>query len=297
MPGTHQPVFPGVFADPHITVFDDTFYIYPTTDGFPNWGGTAFSVFSSKNLIEWTKGPVLLDAAKDLTWAKGRAWAPAIARVGDTYYFYFSAEVQLGVATSKSPSGPFKDALGVPLVKAAQYSPQSIDPYVFTDDDGSNYLLFGSGGSGLRMAKLKADMVSFANTPANISPSGASGTLEGSGMFKRKGSYYLYWSEGNTLDAGYKMAYARASSVSGPFTRLGTILAQDTTLKILGSGGGTILAIPSRDEHYIAYHRFKIPGGDGTNRETCIDRLSFNSDGTIAPVKPTLEGLQTAVQP
>jgi beta-xylosidase len=297
MPGTHNPVFPGVFADPNIVIFDDTFYIYPTTDGVANWGATAFSVFSSKNLVEWTKGPVIFDVAKDLTWAKGRAWAPSIARVGDTYYFYFSAEVQLGVATSKSPNGPFKDALGAPLVKAAQYAPQSIDPYAFIDDDGTPYLLFGSGGSGLRIAKLKPDMISFANTPTNISPSGASGTLEGVGMFKRKGSYYLYWSEGDTRSATYCMAYARAASVTGPFTRAATILIQNTALGILGPGGGTILAIPSRDEHYVAYHRFKIPGGDGVNRETCIDRLIFNSDGTLAPVKPTLEGLQTTVQP
>ncbi len=58
-----------------------------------------------------------------------------------------------------------------------------------------------------------------------------------------------------------------------------------------------LLAIPSRDEYYIAYHRFKIPGGDGTHRETCIDRLYFNSDGSIVPVKPTLDGLQAAVSP
>jgi hypothetical protein len=297
LPGTNNPVLPGVFADPHIVVFDDTFYIYPTTDGVADWGATAFSVFSSKNLVQWTKHGVILDAAKDLTWAKGRAWAPAIARVGDTYYFYFSAEVQLGVATSKSPTGPFKDALGAPLVKAGQYSPQSIDPYVFIDDDGTRYLLFGSGGGGLRMAKLNADMVSFANTPSNISPSGASGTLEGVGMFKRKGTYYLYWSEGDTRNASYRMAYARAQAAPGPFTRLATLLEQNPTLGILGPGGGTILDIPARDEHYVAYHRFKIPGGNGTNRETCIDRLTVNSDGTLAPVKPTLEGLQTAVSP
>jgi hypothetical protein len=297
IPGTNNPVLPGLFADPNIVAFDETFYLYPTTDGVASWGATAFSAFSSKNLVQWTNHGVILDAAKDLTWAKGRAWAPAIARVGDTYYFYFSAEVQLGVATSKSPTGPFKDALGAPLVKAAQYAPQSIDPYVFIDDDGARYLLFGSGSGGLRMAKLGADMISFASTPSNISPSGASGTLEGAGMFKRKGSYYLYWSEGDTRNATYRMAYASASAVAGPFARLATILEQNTTAGILGPGGGTILAIPSRDEHYVAYHRFKIPGGDGTNRETCIDRLFFNNDGTIAPVKPTREGLQAAVQP
>jgi beta-xylosidase len=297
IPGTNNPVIKGLFADPNLVVFDGTFYIYPTTDGIANWGATSFSVFSSKNLVQWTNQGVILDVAKNLTWAKGRAWAPGIARVGDTYYFYFSAETQIGVATSMSPIGPFKDALGVPLIKTAQYAPQSIDPYAFVDDDGTYYLLFGSGGGGLRMVKLNADMISFTGTPANISPTGASGTLEGSGMFKRKGTYYLYWSEGDTRTATYRMAYARAQSAMGPFTRLATILEQNTALGIMGPGGGTILPIADRDEFYVAYHRFKIPGGDGTNRETCIDRMTFNSDGTIAPVKPTLEGLQVAVQP
>jgi hypothetical protein len=57
------------------------------------------------------------------------------------------------------------------------------------------------------------------------------------------------------------------------------------------------LGLPGRDECYIVYHRFKIPGGDGTHRETGIDRLSFGSDGTIVPVKSTLAGPPTAVAP
>jgi hypothetical protein len=297
LPGSNNPVLTGLFADPNIVIFDDTFYIYPTTDGLANWGATSFSAFSSKDLVRWTNQGVILNVASDLSWAKDRAWAPTIARVGDTYYFYFSAATQIGVATGKAPTGPFKDALGRPLVTTAQYAPQSIDPYVFLDDEGSRYLYFGSGGGGLRVAKLNADMISFASTPTNISPGGASGTLEGCGLFKRNGTYYLYWSEGDTRNATYSMAYAKASSALGPFTRLAVILQQDANLGILGPGGGTILAIPSRDEYYIAYHRFKIPGGDGTHRETCIDRVIFNSDGTIAPVKPTLDGLQTAVLP
>jgi len=75
------------------------------------------------------------------------------------------------------------------------------------------------------------------------------------------------------------------------------ILQENASLGILATGGSTVLAIPARDEYYIVYHRFKIPGGDGTHREVCIDRMSFNSDGTIASVKPTLQGLQAAVSP
>jgi hypothetical protein len=296
-PGTNNPVLPGLFADPNIAVFDGTFYIYPTSDGFASWGATSFSVFSSTNLLAWRNHGVILDVPTALTWAQGHAWAPSITRVGSTYYFYFSADSQLGVATATSPTGPFKDALGKPLATTREYGPQSIDPYAFIDDDGTPYLYFGSASDGLRVVKLGADMVSFSGAPTNISPSGASGTLEGSAVFKRKGSYYLVWSEGDTRTATYKMAYARASSPKGPFTRLATILQQDTGLGILGPGGGTVLAIPSRDEYYLVYHRFEIPGGDGTHREICIDRMGFASDGGIVPVKPTLTGLQTAVAP
>jgi beta-xylosidase len=147
------------------------------------------------------------------------------------------------------------------------------------------------------VAKLGANMVYFSGAPTNISPSGASGTLEGSAMFKRDGTYYLVWSEADTRNATYQMAYARAQSRLGPFTRLTTIPKQDTALGILGPDGGTVLAIASRDEYYVVYHRLKISGGDGTDREICIDRMSFGGDGTIAQVKPTLAGLQTAVSP
>jgi beta-xylosidase len=296
-PGTNNPVLPGYNADPNVVLLDDTFYIYPTTDGFDNWGATSFSVFSSTNLVKWTSGGVILDLTRNLSWASSRGWAPSIVRVGGTYYFYFSADAQLGVATGSSPTGPFKDALGKPLATTRQYGPQSIDPYAFIDDDGTPYLYFGSGSGGLLVAKLNRDMISFGSTPTNISPSGASGTLEGSAMFKRNGTYYLVWSEGDTRNATYKMAYARAQAPLGPFTRLATILQQDTSLGILGPGGGTVLGIPGRDEYYLVYHRFKIPDGDGTHRETCIDRMSFANDGTLVAVKPTLTGLQTAVTP
>jgi|HubBroStandDraft_6_1064221.scaffolds.fasta_scaffold79585_3 hypothetical protein len=297
LPGTNNPVLAGLNADPQVALFDDTFYIYPTTDGFSGWDSTSFSVFSSPNLVQWTNRGVILDLPSDLTWATGHAWAPGIARVGATYYLYFCGDSQIGVATSTSPTGPFKDALGHPLITTTQFGTHSIDPNLFIDDDGTAYLYFGSGSSGLRVVKLNADMISLAGTPTNISPSGASGTLEGSAMFKRNGSYYLQWSEGDTLDANYQVAYARAQSPVGPFTRLGVILQENAGLGILGPGGSTVLAIPGRDEYYMVYHRFKIPGGDGTHREVCIDRMSFNSDGTVVPVTPTLQGLQTAVAP
>ena len=47
----------------------------------------------------------------------------------------------------------------------------------------------------------------------------------------------------------------------------------------------------SSNSWYIAYQRHAIPGGDGTHRETAIDRLAFGEDGVLRPVIPTLEGV------
>jgi beta-xylosidase len=143
----HPPaaVLPGVYADPHIAVFNNTYYIYPTTDGTEGWMSTHFTCWSSKDLRQWKNEGVILDLPKDLTWAKERAWAPAAAYKNGKYYYYFSADVNIGVAVSDKPTGPFKDPLGKPLVRKAMLRGQMIDPMVFIDDDGAAYLYFGQG--------------------------------------------------------------------------------------------------------------------------------------------------------
>ncbi|MGC7099484.1 hypothetical protein ACPZ19_32825 [Amycolatopsis lurida] len=42
------------------------------------------------------------------------------------------------------------------------------------------------------------------------------------------------------------------------------------------------------DVHRARPGEIAVPGGSGTNRETAIDRMEFNSDGTIRTVTPTL---------
>jgi beta-xylosidase len=280
-----NPVLPGFYADPQIAAFGNKFYLYPTTDGYANWLSTQFHAFSSTNLANWKDEGVILDLGPDVSWAADKAWAPGIVLKNGTYYFYFSAGQAIGVASSTSPTGPFKDLLGKPLVEVGQYGVQAIDPYVFTDDDGRVYLYFGSSSSA-RVVELNADMSSFKGTPQTVS---VPGFREGSVAFKRNGKYYFMFSENDTRDENYDVAYGMGSSPMGPFTKpaVNPILKKDTTQGILGTGHNSVLALPNGD-YYIAYHRFRIPGGDGTHREVCIDRLEFNADDTIVPVKTTL---------
>ncbi|MFC4501659.1 MULTISPECIES: family 43 glycosylhydrolase [Streptomyces] len=282
-----SPVLPGLNADPNIVRFGDTFYMYPTTDGFEGWSGTQFKAYSSTDLVHWTDHGVILDLGPDVSWADSRAWDPTIAEKDGKYYFYFCADANIGVAVADSPTGPFKDALGQPLLKAGQLSGQMIDPAVFTDDDGQSYLYWGNGHA--YVVPLDDDMVSFdASKITDITPSGYN---EGTFVVKRQGTYYFMWSENDTRDENYRVAYATGPSPTGPWTKRGVILEKDASLGILGTGHHSVVQVPGTDDWYIAYHRFAIPGGDGTHRETTVDRLEFDADGLIKKVVPTLTGI------
>lgn len=273
-------VLPGVYADPHIAVFGKKFYIYPTTDGTEGWKGTSFTCWSSKDLLKWKNEQVILDLPKDISWAKERAWAPAIAFKNGKYYYYFSADVNIGVAVADKPTGPFKDALGKPLVRRAMLKGQMIDPMVFVDDDGAAYLYFGQGNC--NMVQLADDMISYDSTKIiSIKPKGYN---EGSFVFKRNGQYYLMWSEYDTRDPRYSVACAVSNSPLGPFVKAEGYPVLKGKGVVKGAGHHSVVKVPGKEEWYIVYHRFKIPGGNGYNRETCISPMRFDSAGNILPV-------------
>ena len=271
---------PGVYADPNITAFGKKFYIYPTTDGTVGWASTFFTCWSSDNLVDWKNEGVILDLPKDLTWAKERAWAPAIAKKNNKYYFYYSADVNIGVAVSNKPTGPFKDPIGKPLIKRGSLRGQMIDPMVLVDDDGSAYMYWGQGQC--HAVKLNDDMVSCDTSKiVNFKPEGYN---EGPFVIKRKGIYYLMWSEYDTRDPRYSIAYATSKSPLGPFIKVVNRPVLKGKGVVKGAGHHSVVNVPGTDKWFIAYHRFKIPGGDGYNRETCISPMYFDKEGKILPV-------------
>ncbi len=291
---TGSPVLPGLNADPDVHYLNGEYWIYPTTDGFNGWSGTRFTAYSSKDLVHWKDHGVILDLGADVSWAEKYAWAPAIAERDGKYYFYFCAEQQIGVAVADSPAGPFKDALGKPLVaKGGALRGQMIDPAVFTDDDGTSYLYWGNGHG--YVVPLNDDMTSY--DPAKIKDITPDDFREGSFVIKRHGTYYFMWSEDDTRSEDYHVAYATGPSPLGPWTKKGTILSKRPEYGILATGHHSVVNVPGTDDWYIVYHRFALngpgrPGGDGMHRETTVDRLEFAADGTIKPVVPTLQGIR-----
>lgn len=309
-------------ADPSAHVFEGKIYIYPSHDldhenppPDDNEGGqydmTDYHVFSMDNLhsLPVDHGEVL--NVKNVPWASQQMWAPDAAFKDGTYYLYFPARdkehiFRIGVATSKSPAGPF-----TPEANYIQGS-FSIDPCVFVDDDGQAYMIFGglSGGQlekwqtgqfdpdgkqprssepalGPHIAKLTADMLSFDGPTQEISildkykAAVLAGEedkrfFEASWMHKYDGVYYLSYSTGTT----HYIAYATSDKPTGPFIFRGYLLNP-----VLGWTTHHSI-VEFQGKWYLFYHDATLSGGIDYERSIKVAELTHNTDGTIQTIEP-----------
>lgn len=298
---THRagnPVLSGWYADPEVAVFGDRYWIFPTYSA-PYDQQVFMDAFSSPDLVNWIKHPRIIDT-NEVKWARRAMWAPAVVERGGRYFLFFAAnDIQndqevggIGVGVADRPEGPYRDYLGKPLIDRFYNGAQPIDQFVFRDRDGQDYILYG-GWRHCNIAKLKADFTGFVpfedgTTFKEITPEGY---VEGPILFIRDGRYYFMWSEGGWTGPDYSVAYAIADSPLGPFRRIGKILQQDMAVAT-GAGHHSVLNIPGTDDWYIVYHRRPLGETDANHRVTCIDRMEFDDEGRIKPVRITHEGVE-----
>ena len=323
----NNPVLPGMYADPDIDVLDGKFWIYPTTDGTPGWGGTQFHAFSSRDMVHWVDEGVILDNKEkspgtnskgvqiaSCAWSNGNAWAPAIEEKNGKYYFYFCGRIRddlvsaygdgmaIGVAWADSPAGPYT-AADAPLLYPKMVSDanfgfagQVIDPSIYTEN-GTSYILFGNGSAA--MATLGSDMTSVDTSSFKLFE-GLTDFRESIAVFKRNNTYYFHWSCDDTGSENYHINYGTASSLKGDITNQGTLVEKDTDNDILATGHQSIIYLPDSDRCFIAYHRFYTPlsvgGNVGHHRETCIDEITFKRKSIVSSLyllncTPTMNGV------
>ena len=302
----NNPVLTDLYADPEILYAEKTtkYYIYPTSDGYSGWYGRYFNCFSSDDLVNWKNEGTIVDLTSgQVSWASTYAWAPCIVEKKVkgvyNYYYYFTANKQVGVAVSDSPTGPFVDT-GTALINmkpSGITSGQEIDPDVFTDPvSGKSYLYWGNGY--MAGVELNDDMVSIkSKTMTVLTPDDT--FREASYVIYRNGLYYFFWSENDTGSADYRVRYGTSTSPLGSITipASNVVIARNNTDAIYGTGHNSVVQIPGKDEWYIVYHRLNRPtafnySSPGNFREVCIDKLEFNVDGTIKTITPTLEGIE-----
>ncbi|PKA99616.1 glycosyl hydrolase family 43 [Flavobacteriaceae bacterium MAR_2009_75] len=305
----NNPIIPEWYADPEISVFDDTYWLFPTFSGIVK-KQDFIDAFSSKDLVTWKKHEKII-SPKNVQWVTNELWAPAAIEKDGEYFVFFSAnDIQtpeshwwnpqkhdstevggIGVTVSKNPMGPYKDHIGKPLIGKVINKAQPIDQFVFKAEDGIYYIIYGGWGK-CNIGRLNNDFTSLVPfedgklmkdlTPENY--------VEGPVMFFREGRYYLMWSEGSWGKNSYRVAYGISDTPLGPFDRIATILKSDDSVATC-AGHNSVLQIPRTDDWYIVYHRRPIPNEHRNHRVVCIDKMEFNDDGTIKPVKMTFKGV------
>lgn len=279
-------------ADPTARVFNGRMYLYPSHDivspveSLAEWFCMAdYHVFSSDNLVDWTDHGVILTQNR-IPWVKPDSyamWAPDCVEKDGRYYFYFPASPKgmergfgIGVAVANSPSGPF-----MPMFRPIE-GVMGIDPCVLMDDDGKSYLYWS--GMGISVAPLKDNMMELDGAPVRIQGL-PEGFKEGPFAFKRNGIYYLTfpWVRNETET----LAYAIADNPYGPFEFKGIIMEESPT----GCWTNHHSLVEMDGQWYLFYHHNDYSPDMDKRRSTRIDELTFNADGTINQVVPTLRGV------
>ena len=318
-PGNINPILPGYFADPTIRRFGDIYYIYATTDGTGNGYGPA-QVWASYDFVNWQN--------MVMNWPTTEVvWAPDVVQQPDgAFRYYYCEPCVISIGESQSPVGPWRNILGrdnaAMVPDRYVHNAITLDPQLFTDDDGSQYLYFTTwgiyDGFGCGVAKLASPAPSFQGTdngegrqnrgdarrwredhpfpiPADqffsekrlIPNTQLKDIFEAPFVFKRNGVYYFTYSSGSCHTDTYRVQYAVSTSgPMGPFEYKGELLTTNEDLTVHGPGHHSVLERDGR--YFIVYHRHNLPRSvHGFNRQVCIDELQFDAQGNILPVVPT----------
>jgi len=285
-------------ADPAPMVHDGRLYLYVGHDEYYEGqdsasGGHEFNItewlcYSTDDMKTWTDHGAVLSPA-DFQWATGEAWASQVVEHNGKFYYFTTVQAgepytgkAIGVAVGDSPTGPFADAIGKPLVcdtmtdNGARGWWNDIDPTVLIDGDTA-WLCWGNGTCFL--ARLKPGLLEI---DGDIKVLDLPGYVEGPWLHKRNGLYYLtYASSGPGQET---ISYATATSMDGDWTPRGELTGPAENSFTIHPG-----IIEFNGQSYLFYHNavLEIDGHKGAigRRSVCVDSLFYNPDGTMRPVR------------
>lgn len=286
-------------ADPGAFVYDGRVYIYASNDDEniideEGYEMTSIVAVSSSDLVNWTDHGIVFDVPEGASWAQ-YSWAPSpIERNGMFYLYFGNSGGGIGVARSNSPTGPFTDPIGGPLITTS--TPGVLpadgiwlfDPMAFIDDDGQAYLYFGGNGEdNMRVIKLNEDMISVDGEATSFT---VPNFFEASWMHKEDSVYYFSYSTDGS--AGLRIDYMSSKSPMTDFTYGGILAPQPPNNS---NNNNHHANFKFNGTWYHAYHNRIIAQQAGVlptyRRSLNLDTFSHNGDGTINSVVHTSSGV------
>jgi hypothetical protein len=176
-----------------------------------------------------------------------------------------------------SPVGPFKDALGKPLLPQDLTPIKEYDPTILIDDDDKNsaYIAFGHHRSNdaayyFCIAKLNEDMISLAEKPREIIILGDSDILKGNDkptLHKHNGIYYL--------SAGSH--YATSKNIYGPYTKTGNSGKDSYGLNSMAHGN----YFEWNNQTFHVWCHFHLGKDVARYRESYLSYLHYKNNGEM----------------
>ncbi len=179
-------------SDPTCREIDGRFYLFTTQDPFTTHlqtdnkyfkGMYAYHALSTTDFDRWVDHGSIL-TSRDVSWNTGGALWDGDAGIPANGKFYAYAPFRMnsskeanygrfcvGVFVAGQVAGPYRDVFGGPM-KSADGSPlEALSPSVVRADDGSPYLIWGSGDTDkheVMLARLKPDMIQLAEKPRKL---------------------------------------------------------------------------------------------------------------------------------
>ena len=280
-------------ADPAVLVENDTLWLFAGHDMEGNQKGYVMKdwlLYSTTDMKHWTEYPSPLHI-NDFKWADShQAYAGHVAKGKDgRYYWYVSTNwCGIGVAVSDKITGPYKDALGKPLLTkadcfASKHSWCVIDPAILIDDDGTPYIIWGNREC--YYAKLKDNMIEI---DGEIHQIDVPRFTEAPWVHKYNGKYYLTYAS----EWPEKIAYAVSEHIGGPYRPMGIIS------EIAGNSNTTHPAIVKFKGQWLFFsHNGGLPDGTSYSRSIIAEPLFYNTDGSIKSIPPTADGASQIFTP
>jgi len=228
--------------------------------------------------------------------APGFTWAPDLHRFGSTFVLYFTALVKstspamecIGAATGSSPTGPFIPMAKPYICQVSQGG--SIDPRVFTDDNGTMWMIWKSdqniGGSStptmIWSAPLTGDGMAFTAKPkAILQPDEPwQGTIvESPDMVKVLGTYWLFYS-GNWFNSpDYAIGAARCAGPMGPCADSSSVPLVASNAQGKGPGEESVYSDPTGAWLLYTPWHSDSPNLDIPPRPVAMTRIGFGPTG------------------